>query len=232
MLQSTMLRPIEDRSTWTDSSSRRPSPQKSNQHRIAFKQLIPREHGVWPMFLVPLLVGAGVAPISDGMVGLLLSAAIFAHVARYELLLLVRLRAKGGVDRRAFLLFLSSSALAFTSALFLVLEARWLLLSLGGGALLFMALHTFLALKRTERSIHGELLGIAGLTMTAPAAYYVAAGELNVAAFTLWLLSFLYFGRSVFYVKMKVAAHGKRGDFRNLWDRLRFSRNWRINDLR
>lgn len=203
--------------------------EKSDPHRmgaqISLKQFIPREHGAWPMLLVPLFVGAGVASMFDGKVGLLLSAALFAYMARHTLLTLIRFRPGRGMDRRGGLLFLASSALASVSFLLLVLRERWLLLPLGGGTLLFMALHTIQALKRSERTVHGELLGIAGLTMTAPAAYYVAAGEINAVAFLLWLLNFLYFGQSVFYVKMHVAAHGRQGNFGSLREKLRFGRD-------
>lgn len=220
-------RAIEDLPTGAGSSSRNFSSEKSDGRRIGaripLKEFIPREHGAWPMLLVPLFVGASVASTS-GKVGLLLSAAVFAHVARHMLLTWIRLRAVGGMDRRALLLFMASSALASAFFLLLVLGGRPLLLPFGGGALLFMALHIFQRLKHTERTVRGELLGIAGLTMTAPAAYYVATGKINTVALTLWLLNFLYFGRSVFYVKMKIAARGRGEDFGSLAEKLRFSR--------
>jgi hypothetical protein len=42
--------------------------------------------------------------------------------------------------------------------------------------------------------------------LLAPAAYYVGTGRLDRMALLLWILCFLYFASSVFYVKMRVAA--------------------------
>ena len=52
----------------------------------------------------------------------------------------------------------------------------------------------------------GELVGVVGLTLTAPLAAYAASGLWDLRTSILWLVCFLFFGSSVFYVKMRVAA--------------------------
>jgi hypothetical protein len=66
------------------------------------------------------------------------------------------------------------------------------------------------ATRLEERSITSEALAICGLTLTAPAAYYVASGQWNEAAFWLWALSALYFASSVFYIKLRVYSLNPR----------------------
>ena len=56
-------------------------------------------------------------------------------------------------------------------------------------------------------------MAIAGLTMTAPAAYYVRRGEWDQTALWLWVLSVAYFASSVFYIKLRMASlYAKRQD--------------------
>jgi hypothetical protein len=53
-------------------------------------------------------------------------------------------------------------------------------------------------------SAAGELAGIFGLALGAPMAYYTISGYLDGLALALWLVNALYFGGTVFYIKLKV----------------------------
>ena len=75
---------------------------------------------------------------------------------------------------------------------------------MGGLAAVCLLISLHMVRERLERTEFGELVGIAGLTLAAPGAYYAASGETGAGAFFLWLLCSLYFGASVFYVKMRV----------------------------
>ena len=75
---------------------------------------------------------------------------------------------------------------------------------------LLLGVHLFLSTRRADMTVGGELIGIAGLTLGAPATYYVGAGSPGIQMLGLWLLSFLYFGGSVFYVKLKVRVHSRQ----------------------
>jgi len=76
------------------------------------------------------------------------------------------------------------------------------LLYLGLGAGLLAGLDLWLIHQQAERTVSGELVGVAALTLTAPAAYGMAAGGLDGTAGALWLLCWAYFAVPVFYVKM------------------------------
>ena len=67
-----------------------------------------------------------------------------------------------------------------------------------------VAFNLWLASRKQEMSAVGELSGIAGLALGAPLAYYAATGQLDSTAFALWLINALYFGGTVFYIKLKV----------------------------
>jgi len=60
-----------------------------------------------------------------------------------------------------------------------------------------------------ERSLAGEFLGIASLGLTGPGVYYSATGHLDAQAFAAWLLPALFFGTSVFAVKLRVEGFAR-----------------------
>ena len=71
-----------------------------------------------------------------------------------------------------------------------------------GAALLVY--HWWLVDRRKEMSATGELAGIFGLALGAPLAYYTASGKIDGTALALWIVNALYFGGTVFYIKLKV----------------------------
>lgn len=158
------------------------------------------------MLVVPLLLGLAIAPVWQGRALLLLLAALGFFLLRYPLALLVKGR-KRAATKRAYLWrwTLIYGAITTLAGGWLVLAERlWWLAGLGvvGGGLLFF--HLWLVARRQEMSVTGELAGIFGLALGAPMAYYTATGRLDRTAALLWLINALYFGGTVFYVKLKV----------------------------
>lgn len=62
-------------------------------------------------------------------------------------------------------------------------------------------------------------MAIAGLTLTAAAAYYTGSRSWDVTALWLWALSALYFASSIFYVRLRVYALNPRKEQaqRQMW---------------
>jgi hypothetical protein len=86
----------------------------------------------------------------------------------------------------------------------LLISHLYVLAPIALGAVALLALRARVAVRREDRTIVSEMIAIAGLTFTAPAAYYVALGRFEATAVWLWLLCMLYFASSVFYVKLRV----------------------------
>ncbi|MCL5075788.1 MAG: YwiC-like family protein [Chloroflexi bacterium] len=171
--------------------------------------LIPREHGAWAMLLVPFVVGSGVSGRIGWETILFLLTILFVFLARYPLTLLVK--RNSGEQREPILWLLSYGALGTVSSTPLLLYyGRWGLIPLGGLGLILLLTQVYLGSYHLERTAWGELLGIAGLSLTAPGAYYTTSGQLDNIALWLWLLCFLYSGSSVFYVKMLVRRRIRR----------------------
>jgi 4-hydroxybenzoate polyprenyltransferase len=172
---------------------------------LRFALKLPKEHGAWAMLYVPFALGVAVAGRVNWPVLLLLLSATAVFISRESLLVYWRARARGrdaAEAGRTLLLYLALAA-AFGSLLIFALKFFWLIpLGMAGAALLLI--NGKQATRMEERVVTGEIMAIAGLTMTAPAAYYAASGRWEMTAFWLWLLSALYMASSVFYIKLRV----------------------------
>jgi hypothetical protein len=153
---------------------------------------MPREHGAWGILLVPFATAVGVAGVWNLPVTLLLVSVLSFFIARMSFL-------KRDWKWAGILLAVSAAAAA---PLLLVWKLWWLVA--------FGAVAAPLAFRKTERHLAVQLLAMTGLTPTAPAAWYVATGNLDAMAWKLWLLNSLYFAGGFFFVKMHLAAAFQR----------------------
>lgn len=178
---------------------------------------IPKEHGAWAVLYAPLIIGAASARRLDVEILIFWVAVTAFFLARHPLSRLARLRAVGPIDAdkfnywvRWFVIYLVAG-LAATVPLLLYYKL-WYLLPLGGASALVLSAHLYLSTNRAERRLLGEFLGVAGLTLTAPGAYYVLEGRVDEVALFLWFWNLLYFTSGIFYVKMRVGCFAGKPD--------------------
>jgi hypothetical protein len=174
------------------------------------------------MLIVPLLIGQILAPVWHWRVLVLLMAAFAFFLMRQPLATLVKTRKRANGDK-AYLWRWAAiyGSVAFLSGGWLVLAHRlWWLLAMGMVGGLLIGLHLWLVSRRQEMSLAGELSAIFGLALGAPLAYYVASGRLDSTALLLGLINGLYFGGTVFYIKLKVRHQPRLADPAHLGQRL------------
>lgn len=184
------------------------------------------------MLLVPYLTGvAAVAGAATPQIFFGLAGVLLLFISRPPLMLLLKRKVVDGSfgdgSRSLWLNFtiFAAAGLAVFS-LITVVHGMWQLPLLGGASLVMFILHTAQALRRRERSAAGEFIGVAMLTVTAPLAVYLSCGELFVReAAMLWLLSALYFGASIYFIKMFMRAAAWRGKRLTLGEKLSLGRN-------
>lgn len=174
------------------------------------RPIVPKEHGVWAVLYGSFLAGVGVAGQATLPVALLLAGITAATFANGSLTILARPAAGQGVHerRRQALVWLVIYG-AVVAAAFVPLVTAYrmaFLLPFGVGGVVFLVLRAFLIREKDDRTLVGELLGVAGLTMVGPVAHTVAVGDVQPIAALLWLLLFLFFASGIFYVRMRV--HG------------------------
>ncbi len=172
----------------------------------SLKPLIPKEHGSWAMWVVPLLIGFIVAPVWNWRSLVLVLAALGFFLLRYPLALLVKTRKRANTGSAYFwqwaLVYGGITILCGTWLIFA--QHLWLLIPMGILGALLLAFHLWLVALRQEMSVVGEIAGIFGLALGAPMAYYTAGGQIDLTALMLWIVNALYFGGTVFYIKLKV----------------------------
>jgi hypothetical protein len=180
--------------------------------KMSIKILIPKEHGVWAILILPYCVGVAIGGGVSGRVILGLIGILLLFLSRRPFFLLL----KQGLFKNRSLNFqkkdLQKSFCLYSGAgagllLWLLIRYRlWDLIMLGLMALVLFLVHTFLALQRKERTVIGELLGVGLLTLSAPVGFVLSGGKLVSEAFILWLLNVFYFAGSIFYIKMRKKA--------------------------
>jgi hypothetical protein len=158
------------------------------------------------MFIIPLILGLNMAPVWHWRSIVLVIAVFGFFLLRYPLATIVKTRRRPAADRPLLIRWaVSYAGIALIGGGYLIVAEQlyWLIpIGLIGGALLLF--HLWLVDRRREMSALGELSGIFGLALGAPMAYYTASGQLDGTAAALWLINALYFGGTVFYIKLKV----------------------------
>lgn len=183
---------------------------------------IPREHGAWVILFAPLVVGLAVSDRFEAIPALLLIVAVTAaFLARFAADLVLRRRAS------ARWLVVYGGVLALSVAPLLAVYHRGSLVILGAGVAVLFGIHAALTArptrKRFDRTAAGELLAVAALVSTGPAAVIVERGALDSTALTLWLICAHFFAGGVLHVNMFLEAAKVRGAFTRE-DRARVSR--------
>jgi YwiC-like protein len=176
--------------------------------------IIPREHGAWGILLVPLLTGAAVGLVSGGEI-LPLWPFVAAALALFWLRTPVEswlgtgpIRARSGAElqlvRRTVLALAIASALALT---WLFWGGRNLaLLWIGAGAAVAFGAQAILKKAGRNTRVAAEMVGAAGLTATAPAAYLVTTGQFTIAAWSLWIANLLFAVNQIHFVQVRIRA--------------------------
>ena len=160
------------------------------------------------MLAVPLLIGLTVAPIWRWSALLAMVAVLSLFLARYPIETLIKTKKRNSMLIAWSIIY---SVLAILSAGWLIMIDRLIgLVPIGLLGAALMLFHFRLAAQRQEMSALGELSGIAALALGAPIVYTAASGQLDATAFVLWLINSLYFGGTVFYIKLKVRQQPRR----------------------
>jgi YwiC-like protein len=141
---------------------------------------LPREHGAWAMLYVPFVLGIAVAGRFTWPALLLLLSTTALFISRESLLVWwrARIRNRQAHDAARMLVLYLAGAAAFGLPLIFVWRL-YLLLPIGLIGVALLLINGRQATQLEERSIAAELLAICGLTLTAPAAHYVARGAMG-----------------------------------------------------
>ncbi|HUI82074.1 MAG TPA: YwiC-like family protein [Bryobacteraceae bacterium] len=176
--------------------------------------VVPREHGAWGLLLVPFFTGAAVGFWSGGR-ALPLAPLLLAAVALFWLRTPVEnwagtsaLRAQPGEELRRVRITLALLATVAVLALALVFwnSRSWALAWIGAGAAAAFLAQALLKKAWRKARTAAQMIGAAGLTSTAPAAYLVATGHWTTAAWALWIANLMFAINQIHFVHLRIHA--------------------------
>ena len=176
--------------------------------------IAPREHGAWGLLFVPLATGGALGLLGGGD-GLPLMALAIAALALFWLRTPVEswlgtglLRAQGQRERRNVgikILLLAAVATVALASLFSKGLNRGLMILGPIAVSAFLAQALLRKLSRRTRML-SQIIGTLGLTVTAPAAYYVVMGSLDRDAWALWMANLLFAGNQIHFVQLRLRS--------------------------
>ncbi len=174
--------------------------------------LVPREHGSWGIWLLPLMGGAVVGYVSGPRAAAapafwfcLAAVSAFLIYQPLEILLgLSLLRARSQRQERIAILWVMALTIVGACSVFeLIRLQRVLVLLFGLVALLCFGVRTLLGHSRTLR-VPRQLICALGLSSTAAGAYYATTGRMDRTAIVLWLASWLFAVSQIEYVQLRL----------------------------
>ncbi len=174
--------------------------------------LVPREHGAWALWLLPLLsggiVGFAAAPLAATAPAIwfsFLSVAAFLIHQPLEILLGVSVvRARSVHEQRVAVFWvIGLTAVAVLCVFQLVQLGRGMILVFAAVAGVCFALAALFGRARALR-IPKQLVGALGLTSTSAGAYYVTTGRFDRVALVLWLASWMFAAGQIEYVQIRL----------------------------
>lgn len=165
-------------------------PQRRWHSFLEPKTFLPREHGGWFLFLVPLAVGLGVAGEWNGRGLAFAAAALALFLARQPLSLAIQAwrgkRTRADLPALLAWLAIYGGVVAAAGGALLLRDRLWGLLLLGAMGAGLLALQLWATAARRARTLWSEVIGTAGLALAAPGTHYAATGAWSVTAFALW----------------------------------------------
>jgi hypothetical protein len=176
--------------------------------------LVPREHGSWGLWLLPLISGAVVGYVFNPHAAAaplfwfgLAAASAFLIYQPLESLLgfsLVKMRSQRQ-QRTALLWIIVLTIAAVCSVLEFLHRQRFMVLLIGGVASGCFGVRSLLGRSRRVRVLK-QLIGALGLSSTAAGAYYAATGRMDRTALLLWLASWLFAVGQIEYVQLRLRS--------------------------
>lgn len=195
-----------------------------------FSDIIPKEHGAWPILLVPFFSGAFLRGKPGFSVLLLFICIISLYLLRGcgEFYLSNRIKETKNYKNIYYfyflIVFISFLFIAASTLLLFYFKYRNLLL-LGAIAFFLIVFYYFVVFSKQKRKIYQELIVIMALTLNAPAAYYVTNRIWDNNVLLLWILNYIFFQLGLLYVHNKIGLHKKRIQTGSYWEKLLFSKN-------
>lgn len=171
-----------------------------------YRPTVSPEHGVYVVLLVSFLTGAAAAQSWTLATTLALIVAFFGFQAEHPLVLQIKQRRS---FKPRFLIWGSLyGGTALGIGLWLYLHSP-VLLWIYTAAIAALVVDAVSVWHREQKSVANELITFAAVCLSAPLAYSATTGTTSLTVMGLWALNTLYFGSTVFTLKLRKSKTNK-----------------------
>jgi len=165
----------------------------------------PKQHGAWAMVILPGLISFFAVWRFNWLAVLLFFAAFLVFIAHYNFSENIKnLRRKKSLNFSQLGLGFGLTIFGICIGIFVMLEKLPTLWIFGVIATVLFVLHFVLIYIRKEMTVFGEMVGVAGLTLTSPMLVYALQNACDERLYGLWFLNIAYFSGTIFFVKLKI----------------------------
>ncbi|MDH4128795.1 MAG: YwiC-like family protein [Spirochaetota bacterium] len=174
------------------------------------KAPIPKEHGMWVIFIIPVLIASIAALKLNIPMSLLFISAFFLFLWRHTTVQLVKNWQKHEkISKELIIWNIIYLIICITLFLPLVLFYKYYkLYYFIGLSMFFLLLNILQVWQKKDRDILNQVLGIIALTLIGPGIYYVLMDTMNLfIGYALWIGSSLYFIGTIFSVKSRTTGN-------------------------
>lgn len=163
------------------------------------KPVIPKQHGAWAMLIIPFLLNVLLGNPKIGHIPLFL-AWLFLYLSTYPFLMSLKKTKKQKEFIKSFVFF-------FLSALLFLLyplldEPR--LIYFGVAMIPFFYINMYFSKQKQDRALLNDIIAVFIFGIGGLASYFYGTGIIDEKAVLIFLLIFLYFLGTIFYVKTMI----------------------------
>ena len=174
------------------------------------KWMIPKQHGAWSMLILPFVLGGTVGEWTWAHLPFAI-AWLFVYMGTFFLFQYIKLRKKSRELLKTIVVYLMIAIVAIAPVL--IFEPR--LIGFALAMMPFGLINAYFAKQKDERNPWNDVSAVMSFCIGGMASYYLGAQELTGAITWVFLLPFLYFLGSIFYVKTMIREKQNKA-YRNL----------------
>lgn len=174
------------------------------------KWMIPKQHGAWSMLILPFLLGGIVGGWTLAHIPFAI-AWLFVYMGTFFLFQFIKQRKKSQQMLRTVITYLTIATVAAIPVFLSEWRLVWFVLVM----IPFGLVNAYFAKIKDERNVWNDVSAVTSFCIGGMASYYLGARTLDATMVWVFVLPYLYFLGSIFFVKTMIREK-KSVSYRNL----------------
>ncbi|WP_396129132.1 YwiC-like family protein [Exiguobacterium mexicanum] len=174
------------------------------------KWMIPKQHGAWSMLILPFLLGGIVGGWTLAHIPFAI-AWLFVYMGTFFLFQFIKQRKKSQQMLRTVITYLTIATVAAIPVFLSEWRLVWFVLAM----IPFGLVNAYFAKIKDERNVWNDVSAVTSFCIGGMASYYLGTRTLDATMVWVFVLPYLYFLGSIFFVKTMIREK-KSVSYRNL----------------